>query len=253
MIQDTAPSIRLERDGPVARLLIDRADKRNAMTMAMFAAIPQLLAATGDARVLILASATPGVFCAGADIAELSANASDPAWRLANQEAINRAQYSLARAPLPTVAFIDGDCVGAGCGLAMACDLRVATARSRSGITPARLGLVYPFHDTKLLVELVGPATAKRILYGGALLDSAEALRIGLIDQIADGPDAIVAPILAASPHSVRQSKAMIRRILDGQDFDDPATLAMFADAFDGPDFAEGVAAFLAKRPPRFG
>ena len=248
-------TLRLETTPPVARLLIDRPDKRNAFTVAMFEALPELVAqavAEPAARVILLTSATPGMFCAGADIGELSTNADDPAWRARNQAAINTAQHGLARADKPVVAFIDGDCVGGGCGLALACDIRIATSRARFGITPAKLGLVYPLHDTKLLVDLVGPGQAKRILMTGALLDAEEALRIGLIDMIDDSPDALVDGIAANSLHSARQSKAMIGRILDGQTADDTETLAMFAAAFEGADFKEGVTAFLEKRRPDF-
>ena len=189
---------------------------------------------------------------AGADIGELSANAANPDWLLANQTAINRAQYELTRAAKPTIALIDGDCVGGGCGLALACDLRIASAQSRFGITPAKLGLVYPLHDTKLLFDLVGPANAKRILFTGTLIDSAEAHRIGLVDEVADNADALIATMTSVSGHSQRESKAMIRRILDGQVADDDTTRALFAAAFTGPDFSEGVDAFLTKRKPQF-
>jgi enoyl-CoA hydratase/carnithine racemase len=245
-------SLSLAIDGPLARLRIDRAEKRNAFTQVMWEALPGLIARAEGARVLILESATPGIFCAGADIGELLEKSPDPEWRAANQAAINRAQHDLTRASLPTIAFIDGDCVGGGCGLALACDMRVATPRARFGITPAKLGLVYPLHDTKLLVDLVGPSQAKRLLFTGALIDAEEALRIGLIDQIADNPDALVEAIAAASPHSARQAKAMIRRVLDGQADDDDETRAIFADAFTGPDFQEGVRAFVEKRRPAF-
>jgi enoyl-CoA hydratase/carnithine racemase len=245
-------TLRLDLAPPLATILIDRAEKRNAMTTAMFEALPGLLADAADARAVLLTSATPGLFCAGADIGELSAGAHDPEWRAANQAAINRAQHELARHAAPTIAFLDGDCVGGGCGLALACDIRVATPRARFGITPAKLGLVYPLHDTKLLVDLVGPSQAKRMLFTGTLIDAEEALRIGLVDQIADTPDALVDAIAAASPHSARQAKAMIHRILNGQTDDDDATRAMFAEAFELPDFAEGVRAFLEKRRPDF-
>jgi enoyl-CoA hydratase/carnithine racemase len=247
--------LRLEANGPVAHLIIDRAAKRNAFNQAMWDALPGLVAqamADSNVRVLILRSAEPGVFCAGADIGEMSANAANADWLLANQTAINRAQHNLTRAAKPTIALIDGDCVGGGCGLALACDLRVASARSRFGITPAKLGLVYPLHDTKLLVDLIGPANAKRILFTGALIDAAEAHRIGLIDAIADDADALIDTMTSVSGHSQRESKAMIRRILDGQVADDDATRAVFADAFSGADFSEGVDAFLEKRPPHF-
>jgi enoyl-CoA hydratase/carnithine racemase len=251
-------TLRLAIEGTVATLLIDRADKRNAFNMAMWQAAPGLLEeAVSDpaVRLLVVRSAEAGgAFCAGADIRELLANKDDADWRAANQAAINRVQYELARLPLPTLAFIEGDCIGGGCGLALACDLRIATGAARFGITPAKLGLVYPLHDVKLLVDLVGPGQAKRILYTGALLDAGEALRIGLIEHIADdGPEAWIADLLAASPHSIRHTKQFIRRVLDGQTGDDAETLATFAAAFEGPDFLEGTSAFVEKRKPEFG
>ena len=247
--------IHLETQGPIAHLIIGRAAKRNAFNQAMWEALPGLVAkamADPALRVLVLQSAEPGIFCAGADIGELAANADNPDWRLASQTAINRAQWELTRAAKPTIALIDGDCIGGGCGLALACDLRVASARSRFGITPAKLGLVYPLHDTKLLVDLIGPANAKRILFTGTLIGTAEAHRIGLIDIIADTADDLIAAMTSVSGHSQRESKAIIRHILDGQTADDDRTRALFADAFAGPDFSEGVDAFLNKRTPRF-
>jgi enoyl-CoA hydratase/carnithine racemase len=252
-------TLRLVTDGPVGRLLIDRASKRNSFDQAMWEGLPVLLGeAMGDpaVQVLILQAAEPGAFSAGADIGEFGAHADDQAWRDANQAAIRRAQHELARADKPTIALVDGACVGGGCGLAIACDLRVAGPGARFGITPARLGLVYSLHDTKLLVDLVGPAQAKRILFTGDLIDAAEAARIGLVDIIADDPAAaaheLAQAIAAASPHSVRASKRMIRRILDGQAEDDADTIAQFNAAYDGEDYREGVAAFLAKRAPQF-
>jgi enoyl-CoA hydratase/carnithine racemase len=249
-------SLRLTQDGAVARLQIDRPDKRNAFTQAMWVELPKLLQqamAMPGIRLLLLESAQPGMFCAGADIAELLANRDDSAWRAANQAAINETQARLARFPLPTVAFIDGDCVGGGCGLAIACDIRVATPRARMGITPAKLGLVYPLHDVKLLVDLVGPGQARRMLFSGELLGAEEALRVGLVEAVADTPDAVIAPIIANSTHSTRIIKGFVRRVLDGQVADDSETEALFAEAFTGPDFLEGSSAFQARRKPVFG
>ncbi|MEL7188932.1 MAG: enoyl-CoA hydratase/isomerase family protein [Pseudomonadota bacterium] len=250
-------SVRLEIDGPIAHLLIDRPEKRNAFNLAMWEAIPELLERaleTQGVRLLVLRSSQDeGVFCAGADIKELLANKDDADWRAANQAAINRVQYELTRADLPTLALIGGDCVGGGCGLALACDLRVAISdKARFGITPAKLGLVYPMHDVKLLTDLVGPGQAKRILYTGMLLSAEEALSIGLIEQIAPDPNALIEAILSASPHSIRESKKFVRRALDGQSDDDEATLSVFAEAFAGPDFLEGTTAFIEKRAPEF-
>ncbi len=252
-------TVRLERHGGVARLLIDRPHRRNAMTQAMWAQMPMLVgAAMADeaVRVLILSSATPGLFCAGADIHEFAAHAGEADWRVANQAAIRSTQYALAHADKPVIAAIDGDCVGGGCGLAIACDLRIASPAARLGITPAKLGIVYSLFDTKLLVDLVGPARARRILFTGALHDAAQALAIGLVDEIAHNPmdaaQALAETIAANAQHSVRAAKAIVRRILDGQADDDATTLAMFRDAFVLPDCIEGLRAFGDKRAPRF-
>ncbi|MEC3948922.1 enoyl-CoA hydratase/isomerase family protein [Sphingobium sp. HWE2-09] len=252
-------TLRLETDGPVARLLIDRPDRRNAMTQAMWEALPHLVgqAMTNDAvRVLILTSATPGLFCAGADIHEFAEQSAAPDWRVANQAAIRASQYALAHAEKPVIAAIDGDCIGGGCGLAIACDLRIAAPNARLGITPAKLGIVYSLFDTKLLVDLVGPARAKRILFTAALHDADDALAIGLIDDIAPDPRAaaetLARTIAANAQHSIRASKAIVRRILDGQPDDDATTLALFRDAFTLPDFTEGVTAFRERRRPNF-
>ncbi|XUU61175.1 enoyl-CoA hydratase/isomerase family protein [Erythrobacter sp. HA6-11] len=249
-------SLRLEKDGAIARLLIDRAEKRNAFNMAMWEALPALLnEAVSDPaiRALELRSAVGGnAFCAGADIKELMENKDDSGWRNANQAEINRVQHELARADIPTIAFVEGDCVGGGCGLAMACDMRVATKAARFGITPAKLGLVYPLHDVKLLVDLVGPGQAKRMLYTGELIDATEAQRIGLVEFIAEDSAFLVEQLLAASSHTARQSKRFIQRILDGQSEDDRETLGIFDAAFTRDDFAEGTRAFVEKRKPEF-
>jgi enoyl-CoA hydratase/carnithine racemase len=248
-------SIRLERDGPIGRILIDRPDKRNAFNQAMWEQFPKLLGTASidkAIRVLIVQSATPGIFCAGADISELMAHKDNAAWRAANQAAINRTQHELARFAKPTIAFIDGDCVGGGCGIALACDIRVASPRSRLGITPAKLGLVYPLHDTKLLVDLVGPGQAKKMLFTGELLSAEEAQRIALIEAISDEADTLAQQIAANSAHSTHEMKAIVRRILDGQANDDADSKRIFAEAFTKADFAEGTAAFAEKRKPDF-
>ena len=251
--------LRLERDGAVARLLIDRPNKRNAFCQDMWEALPGLVAdvmADAQVRVLLVTSAVPSVFSAGADISEMASKSPDPEWRKRNQEALRAAQVALARAPKPTIALVEGDCIGAGCGVALACDLRVASPAARFGITPARLGLVYPLHDTKLLIDLVGPAQAKRILFTGSLIAAEEAHRIGLVDVLAHDArgeaEHLAATVSAASPHSVQIAKAIVRRIVGGQTDDDEETARLFYDAFDGGDFREGVAAFIEKRKPRF-
>ncbi|GFE80443.1 enoyl-CoA hydratase [Steroidobacter agaridevorans] len=252
-------TVRLEKQGAIARLVIDRAAKRNAITQAMWDLFPSLLDdAMKDAaiKVVILQSAVDGVFSAGADISEFATGALDPAWQKMNQAAIRKVQYELARAPKPVIALIDGDCVGGGCGLAIACDIRVASSRARFGITPAKLGLVYSLHDTKLLVDLVGQGQAKRMLFSGQLLDAAEAHRIGLVEILSENAageaDQLADVIASNSPQAIRAIKGIVRRILDGQPDDDASTQQVFSAAFGSEDFAEGVAAFLAKRKAQF-
>ncbi|MFV0644735.1 MAG: enoyl-CoA hydratase/isomerase family protein [Sphingomonadaceae bacterium] len=202
-------SLLLEFDGPTAHLLIDRAEKRNAFNLEMWQTMPDLLEQARDhpdCRLLVIRAAEKGVFCAGADIRELLTHKDDPVWRAANQAAINKVQSDLARLDLPTLAFVEGDCVGGGCGIALACDLRVTTEAARFGITPAKLGLVYPLHDIKLLCDLVGPGQAKRILFTGSLINAKEALRIGLVEILADNPCEVVEAIIAASPYSLLET-----------------------------------------------
>lgn len=207
-------------------------------------------------RLLILTSSTPGIFCSGADIGEFARESASASWRARNQAAMRAAQLSLARAPKPVIAAIDGDSVGGGCGLALAADVRIASPHARLGITPAKLGLVYPLHDTRLLVDLVGPGQARRLLLTARLLGADEALRIGLVEELAGDPLAaartMADQILATSAFTHQSSKAIVRRILAGATDDDAESLALFDQAFTGPDFAEGVSAFQGKRAPRF-
>jgi len=253
-------NLRLTIADGIARLDIDRPDKRNAMDQAMWEAFPQLVdrAMVDPAtRLLIVGSAHPGAFCAGADISEFARSSSDPAWRDRNQAAIRATQITLARAPKPTIAMIDGDAVGGGCGIALACDMRIASPRARMGITPAKLGLVYPLHDTRLLIDLVGTAQARRLLFSAMLIDADEALRIGLVQQLAVDLEAAVMALagqmLAVSSASQRATKVIVQRIIEGAHDDDAVSAAGFDAAFTGTDFHEGVAAFLEKRTARFG
>lgn len=254
-------ALQLEIDGSVARIAIDRPDKRNAIDQAMWEAFPRLVeqaVARRTVRILVIHSAAPAMFSAGADIGEFSRLSGDPAWQAGNRQALRAAQIAISRAPIPTLAIVDGDCIGAGCGVALACDMRIASSRARFGITPAKLGLVYPLHDIKLLIDLVGPGQAKRMLYTGELLSADEALLIGLVEicttveALAREADLLISRIVENAPSSTAHLKGFVRRILDGATDDDAETAAIFDAAFAGPAFAEGLAAFAARRKPSF-
>jgi enoyl-CoA hydratase/carnithine racemase len=207
--------------------------------------------------VLVLTGAGEA-FAAGADISEFEQVYADRATAGAYFSEIAAAMEALATFEAPTIARIDGPCVGGGLGLALCCDLRIASDRARLGITPAKLGLMYSLADTKRLVDAVGPSRAKDILFTGRILDADEALAVGLIDTVAPVADldaAVAAKaetIAAASQWSARKAKQIIARILAGQTTDDAETSAWMLDAVEGEDFTEGRDAFLAKRTARF-
>jgi len=247
-------TVTLDIIGACATLTLDRPAKRNALTLAMWEALPGLVEramADPTVRVLVVTGAG-GAFCAGADIGEFASQAADPAWRARNNAAIRATQVTLARAAKPVIAAIDGDAIGGGLGIALACDLRFASGRSRFGMTPAKLGLVYPLHDTKLLVDAVGAAAAKRMLFTAQIMDAGEAARIGLVEVVPDlvaAVDAFATAVTSLSATTQRAAKTIVRRILDGAFDDDAASADAFDAAFTGPDFAAGVAAFHAREP----
>ncbi|WP_374765176.1 enoyl-CoA hydratase/isomerase family protein [Yunchengibacter salinarum] len=247
-------------EGAVGHLVLNRVDRRNAMTQAMWARVPPIMARlTGetDVRLLVIRSADPAVFSAGADIAELQALRDDRARREASFHAIQAAQRAVRSANKPVLAVIGGPCVGAGCGLALSADIRLAHRDARLGITPARLGLVYPMEDVARLAALVGPARAADLLYTGRLVAADDGREMGLVDWVAGGALAPamaerIATLTAGSLYSQMATKRMLRRVEAGARQDDPETMRWFLDAFDGEDATEGISAFLDKRAPSF-
>ncbi|WNM31596.1 enoyl-CoA hydratase/isomerase family protein [Streptomyces sp. Li-HN-5-11] len=231
----------------VATVVVHHPAKRNAMTAEMWRALPPLLehlAADPGVRVLVLTGAG-GTFCAGADISTL---------REAPQEAQGLAvlaEEALAAFPKPTLAAVRGHCVGGGAQLAAACDLRLAEAGALFGVTPAKLGIVYPASSTRRLVSLVGPATAKYLLFSGELIDAERALRTGLVDEVL--PDGElgkrVAELTRILTSRSQLTQAAAKEFADGRTDRD----AHWAGQARGSgDTAEGVAAFLERRAPRF-
>lgn len=254
-------ALRLEVAEGVATVVLDRPAARNALTAAMWAALPAVAArlAEGDVRVVLLRGAGERAFSGGADIAEFPEVYATAAAARAYNDAVRAGQDAVARLEKPVIAVVWGACVGGGCGLALACDLRFAAEGARFGIPPARLGAAYSFGDTRQLVDLVGPARARDILFSGRLLGAEEALRIGLCDRVIPeaglwaAAEAYARELAGLSAVSLATSKRMIRSILDGAVAEGPEHRAWLDAAFAGPDFAEGYAAFLEKRAPRFG
>ncbi|TRV74717.1 enoyl-CoA hydratase/isomerase family protein [Streptomyces sp. 130] len=230
-----------------ATVVISNPAKRNAMTAAMWEALPVVLdklAADPSVGALVLTGAGD-TFCAGADISSLRAPGSDP------QSLAVAAEEALAAFPLPTLAAVRGYCVGGGSQLAAACDLRFAAEGALFGVTPAKLGVVYPASSTRRLVALTGPATAKHLLFSGELIGTERALRTGLVDEVlpADGLDERVAAYVRTLLSRARLTPAAATECAAGREDRDEHWAGQ---ARSGGDTAEGVAAFLERRAPRF-
>ena len=243
----------LSIDGPVATLTINRPAKRNALTPAMWrelAAICAELDADPRLRVLVVTGAGPS-FCAGADISSLSEDES------VLKSVVETAERALRNLAMPTIARISGHCLGGGNQIAVACDLRVADSTASFGVPPARLGVIYPVGSTRALVELVGLAAAKRLIFTAQPIDAAQALRIGLVEQVVEPGelDAAVAELVAAmlplAPMTQFASKELVNLIADGGDAD-AAFERWTAQWRLSSDGVEGPRAFLARRQPVF-
>ncbi len=249
----------VERDGAVAVLTINRPEKRNAMSAAMWAALPQVLGKLAEdraVRVLVVTGAGPS-FCAGADIGDLM-NGDDPADPMADVRRHNlAAQAALRSFPHPTVAAIRGHCIGGGVELATACDLRLSDATGLFGVTPAKVGIVYAPASTKSLLDLVGPATTKYLLFSGELIDAPTALQVGLVDRLLppadlDGEVRRLADVLASrSALSQRATKEIVGALSAG-DSGQAEAARWYRETIASGELAEGVRAFAERRAPRF-
>ena len=255
------PGLRLTLDAAVAHLVLDRTDKANALTQQMWEAVPVLVARaeSSSARVLVLESATQRLFSAGADVAEYRANAGSIEWGLANHRRVTAATDALHGCRLATIAAVAGPCAGGGVGLITACDLRVAAQGAVFAVPPAKLGLIYPQSDTARLVDLIGPSATKRLLLTAGRVDSGWALRTGLVDEVVPDADLpatvaeLASQIAAGAPVSIAGMKRTIDLALAGHREEDETTRALLTEALQHPDHAEGTAAFLERRAPRFG
>lgn len=252
-------AITLEIAGDLATLTLNRPDRRNALNQAMWLALPQACAAieASPAKLMVLKGAG-GHFAAGADISEFAKVYETREAAAAYADAVHDGVGAIHKLDRPSVAQVEGFCVGAGSALALACDIRMAADDAKFGITPAKLGLMYNLADSKRLVDVVGPGKAKDILFTGRLLDAAEALAFGMTDfvipaaELSAAVQAKAAQICANSQWSIRAAKRVVQQIIDGVPDDTDQTRQWFVDAVMAEDFLEGRAAFMAKRPPNF-
>jgi enoyl-CoA hydratase/carnithine racemase len=253
--------VRIERDGPIGWLVFDHPERRNAIHRAMWEAIPERLAeldADDGVRVVVTRGAGDVAFVAGADISEFEQSRIGPGAR-DYDKLTERAFQALANVQKPLIAMIHGFCIGGGSGIALHADMRYAADDAVFAIPPARLGLGYSATNVETLVGVVGQAYAREVLLTARRYDAASAERIGLVHQVLPKSEldefvrGLALQVADNAPLTLRAAKRCLADLrLAATDRDDDRTAALIQACFDSDDYAEGVAAFLAKRRPVF-
>ena len=250
------------KDGHVGYVIFNNPERRNAVSLEMWEATARILDEFDrdkDVRVVVLTGAGDKAFVSGADISRFEDER-------ANEEAIVRYNQTVERAntavydfPKPTIAMIRGYCVGGGVGLALSCDLRICSDDSRFAVPAAKLGLGYPFHGLKKLVDVVGISFAKEIFYTARQFDAEEARVMGLVNRVvpASELDAYVKnyaqTIGENAPLTIATTKFTIGEVVKDEGKRDLAkSAAMVKQCFESKDYTEGRRAFMEKRKPVF-
>jgi enoyl-CoA hydratase len=258
--------VRLDVDGSVATLIISNLERRNAMTVAMWQTVPSLCDRINSdpsiRAVVIRGDAQPDgqtvAFAAGADISEFETVRKGAAGAR-NYDAIEHAGLTaIQNIEQPTIAAIHGFCFGGGVAISVSADLRYAADDALMAIPAANLGLGYPAAGLAKLVDLLGPATTKELFYRARRFDAAEALQVGLVNEVVPKANldahvaAIAADIATKAPLTLRQVKTVVGELLRGHEADHDVMQSATDACFESADYGEGVAAFLEKRRPDF-
>lgn len=243
----------------VATLTVNRPDKLNALNVAVRKALLDAfdaLASNDEVRCVVLTGAGEKAFIAGADIGEFDGRAPIEQFRIMSDQTVFDAAEQF---PKPVIAALNGFTLGGGCEIAMACDIRIASDKAKFGQPEINLGLLPGGGGTQRLPRLVGLGTAYKLLFTGEMIPAQEALRIGLVDEVVPAADlmarvqAMASTIASKSPVALRLIKeavrASVRAPLD-EGLRHERTL--FGLAFSSQDMAEGVKAFIEKRPATF-
>ncbi len=254
--------ILVNQDGPIATVVFNRPQMRNAISLAMWAEISRVmdgLSKDDSVRAIVLRGAGTQAFASGADISEFKENRKDTATALKYNATTEAAYTAVRECPKPTIAMIFGFCMGGAMAVAMGCDLRFAAEGSKFGIPAAKLSIIYGADPVRQLVDLVGPAYAKDILFSARTLGDREAFAIGFIQRLLPADELepytydYLARVAENAPLSVRGSKVTVKACRDGLGDEWRARLkALALETFDSEDYREGTRAFLEKRAPRF-
>jgi enoyl-CoA hydratase len=253
----------VEREDGVATIVLNRPEKRNAISYEGWLELRRLatgLATDEGVRVVVLRGAGEQAFSAGADIKDFDRFRTDSEQAKVYQSAFDAAVDAIEALPVPTICHIKGFCIGGGCELTLAADLRIAADNGRFAIPAAKLGIVVGHREIGRLVRLIGPGSSSYILLTGRTIDAAEAFRIGLVTTVVPLAESdnyvaeLAREIVELAPLSHRVHKQILRRVVDGQSpaglTDEEASLPFVN--FDSEDFQEGRLAFLERRKPRF-
>ncbi|HEY2862542.1 MAG TPA: enoyl-CoA hydratase-related protein [Casimicrobiaceae bacterium] len=253
-------AVLVARDGVIATVVLNRPDKLNALSLAAWTELGarmRELSAEEQVRCIVVRGAGSKAFAAGADIAEFPDVRANAAQGRDYGEVIHATMRSIGECRHPTVAMIQGICVGGGLEVALMCDLRICGAGSRFGIPINRLGLTMGYGELAGLLAVVGPAVALEILLEGRIFGAQEAYDKGLVqrvvadDRVEAEARAAADRIAAGAPLVARWHKQFIRRLAPLTELTREERAEGYA-CFDSADFREGLAAFLAKRDPRF-
>jgi len=246
----------------IATIVFNRPKTRNAITLAMWTEIARAmndLTRDESVRAVVLQGAGTQAFASGADISEFTENRKDTETARRYNAETDAAYRAIRYCPKPTVAMVFGYCMGGAMALAMACDLRFAAHGAKFGIPAARLGIVYEADAVGQLVDLVGPAYAKDILFSARTVEDREALAIGFIQRLVPAADLervtydYLKVVAENAPLSVRGTKTTVDLYVEGLDEERRSRLeALARQTYESEDYAEGTRAFLEKRPPRF-
>jgi enoyl-CoA hydratase/carnithine racemase len=250
------------RDGAMGWVIFNNPEKRNAMSLEMYeatAAAMEGYAKDPGIRVVILRGEGEKAFISGADISQFKDRRSNPEQVKAAEAISERCNAAIRDCPKPVIAMIRGYCMGGGLGLAVGCDLRIASDDSRFGIPAAKLGVGYRFSGIRRLSELVGPSFTAEIFYTGRQFNAQEALQMGLVNRVLPAAELekyvvdYAATLTANAPLTIAAVKrSLIELRKDPADRDLALSQKMVEDCFASEDYKEGQKAFMEKRKPVF-
>jgi methylglutaconyl-CoA hydratase len=238
-------ALRIERDGPVLRITIDKPERRNAFDAELIRELTEAFSDVGDARVVVLAGEGES-FCAGADI-EWQRSSIDLSYEENVEDALRlyRMLVAIDACPAPVVSRIQGFCLGGGCGLAACVDIAIADEDAVFGFSEVKLGII-PAVISPFVLAKIGSGAARRYFLTGERFRADVALRIGLVSEIGAGADAVIAELLTSGPEAARAAKQLVR-----PDPGDGRALAELAAKMRTSDEGQdGLRAFLDRRKP---